>query len=306
MADTLEDKMARRAKRGTSVKVQGKYYAAPAKRTKKQDDIAKSVGLSLINPSYTDSNTVLFARVQSVVDKAKNLNETRLTLLLRWLNSVLAEAKIEEAEPLYKAKSLSEFKAYRKSIGEPWFGFYSAAHEKNKEAASKENRQNAQAVKSKVQQLIIAIGSLNKNLQVAKRNALRQAYAQSKGYTSDDAYAEYVATTGSEFEWYAKTYGTEDPIRIEALKTLERRDNQGKTGFELALEGKEMSSENVDALIVEMDETALTEQVALALQEEQKQAELARQASEKRNQILLYTAGGVGVAAVIYLLFLRK
>jgi len=223
------------------------------------------------------------------------------------LDNVNATAKLiaDKAIPVAQSVTLAQAYALKSPNGLAAI-LLKRQQNKAKQQAAQALKTDAEATVRKIANIRKGLIPINQNLQVGKQAALRQAYAQSKGYTSDDAYAEYAATTGSEFEWYAKTYGTEDPIRIEALKTLERRDNQGKTGFELALEGKEISADNIDAIIEEIDETALTEQVALALQEEQKQAELARQAAEKRNQILLYTAGGVGVAAVIYFFFLRK
>ena len=299
MADTYESKMQRREEQGSAIKIGNKYYAQPQKITKQQTQAAAKLGMTEQNlPSIN---------VSSVLAKARELNSTQMSYVLRWLDNVSATAALiaNKSIPVAAGVTMAQALAVRTPNGLATVLIKRQLDKKKKEVAQA-LRTDAQATVRKIANIRKGLEPINRNLQMEKQAALRQAYAQSKGYTSDDAYAEYVATTGSEFEWYAKTYGTEDPIRIEALKTLERRDNQGKTGFELALEGKEISADNIDAIIEEIDETALTEQVALALQEEQKQAELARQAAEKRNQILLYTAGGVGVAAVIYFFFLRK
>jgi len=274
MADTYESKMARRVQQGTAVKVGNKYYAVESSPTIAQTKAASKLGMTLANIASLNTS--------QVAERARNISESQLTLALEWLSRTAAIQNIEANRPMPDRPLPSDTYNYELEV-----------------------RQGAKDAVSNIRRVQILLDPIRRNMQMEKAAVLKSTYAQAKGFSSDDPYEEMVATNRAELEWYSKLYGTEDPIRIEALKTLERRDNQGKTSYELALEGKEMSAENVDALIAEIDETALADQVTLALQEEQKQVELAREASERRNKILLYFSGSVGIAILLYRLIRR-
>lgn len=298
MADTYESKMQRRVEQGTAIKIGNKYYSVEAPATKKQIGAASRLGMT--------SSNIDTVSPTSVANKAKTASESTINLALQWLSTIRSEARIAETAPLPESNEMLPFTKIM--IWNP-LGWVSVISQKQ---ADKRDLQLAQTLKNRARTIVQNVSTITarlspilRNMQITKANALKATYAQAKGFSSDDPYEEMVATNRSELEWYNKLYGTEDPIRIEALKTLERRDNQGKTSYELALEGKEMSAENVDALIAEIDETALADQVTLALQEEQKQAELAREAAQRRNKILLYSAGGLGIAFLLYRLTRR-
>ena len=231
---------------------------------------AQEAAAAKLGMSYANIDTVSSTTVQN---KAQSVNESTLSLALQWLSSTRAILSIEAANTL---------------------------------TYEDQRRQGLEDAVRNIARIQVSLNTIRRRLQLDAAGALKDAYAVTKGYSSDAPYAEMLAVSRTELEWYMKTYGTEDPIRIEALKTLERRDNQGKTSYELAMEGKDVSNASIDALIAEIDETALTELVQLALQEEQHQLEAAREASERRNQILMYTVGGLGISAAAYYLFFRK
>lgn len=275
MADSYESKMERRVERGTATKINGKYYAVAEPPTKAQENAAAKLGMTLSN-----IDTVSTTAVQN---KAESVNESTLTLALQWLSSTRAIQSIEAAKPMPDHPLSPDSYNYELQV-----------------------RQGAEDAVRNIARIQISLDTIRRRLQINAADALKDTYAVTKGYSSDTPYAEMLAVSRSELEWYMKTYGTEDPIRVEAIKTLERRDNQGKTSYELALEGKEVSTASIDALIAEIDETSLAEQVQLALQEEQHQVEAAREASERRNRILMYTVGGLGITSAVYYLFFRK
>ncbi len=274
MADSYESKMERRVERGTAVKIDGKYYTVAEPPTKAQENAAAKLGMSYANIASVNAATVQ--------NKAQSVNESTLSLALQWLSAVRAEIKIL-------------------THGSPYSSFL---YGQGRDSDIKQS--NYSTIDQNIARIQASLSSVLRRLQINAADALKDAYAVTKGYSSDTPYAEMLAVSRSELEWYMKTYGTEDPIRVEAIKTLERRDNQGKTSYELALEGKEVSTASVDALIAEIDETSLAEQVQLALQEEQRQLEAAREASERRNRILMYTVGGLGITSAVYYLFFRK
>ncbi|NCG28677.1 MAG: hypothetical protein GWP42_14165 [Verrucomicrobiales bacterium] len=273
MADTYESKQETRLERGTVTKIDGKYYTVAEPPTKAQEAAAAKLGMTLSNIGTVSSTTVQ--------NKAQSVNESTLSLALQWLKSTRAIQSIEAARTLPVTSS-------------PGYNY------------ALQVRQGAEDAVRNIARIEVSLNTIRRRLQLDAAGALKDAYAVTKGYSSDAPYAEMLAVSRTELEWYMKTYGTEDPVRIEALKTLERRDNQGKTSYELAMEGKDVSNASIDALIAEIDETALTELVQLALQEEQHQLEAAREASERRNQILMYTVGGLGISAAAYYLFFRK
>ncbi len=274
MADSYESKMERRVERGTAVKIDGEYYTVAEPPTKAQENAAAKLGMSYANIASVNAATVQ--------NKAQSVNESTLSLALQWLSAVRAEIKIL-------------------THGSPYSSFL---YGQGRDSDIKQS--NYSTIDQNIARIQASLSSVLRRLQINAADALKDAYAVTKGYSSDTPYAEMLAVSRSELEWYMKTYGTEDPIRVEAIKTLERRDNQGKTSYELALEGKEVSTASVDALIAEIDETSLAEQVQLALQEEQRQLEAAREASERRNRILMYTVGGLGITSAVYYLFFRK
>lgn len=274
MADSYESKMERRVERGTATKIGSKYYAVAEPPTKAQENAAAKLGMSYANIASVNAATVQ--------NKAESVNESTLSLALQWLSAVRAEIKII-------------------THGSPYSSFlYGQGRDSDIKMS------NYSTIDQNIARIQVSLNTIRRRLQINAADALKDAYAVTKGYSSDTPYAEMLAVSRSELEWYMKTYGTEDPIRVEAIKTLERRDNQGKTSYELALEGKEVSTASIDALIAEIDETALTEQVQLAFQEEQHQLEAAREASERRNRILMYTVGGLGITSAVYYLFFRK
>ena len=298
MADTYESKMQRRVEQGTAVKIGNKYYSKEEPPTKAQTKAAAKLGMTTGNIKSIDASTV--------AKRAATFPESVLSLALQWLSSVRSEAAILATTPIPERQPLSLAQTLAMATVGGWSSVQiSRKIESKQRQAAELIKVNSEEAVRNIARIQAALSPILRNMQIEKANALKATYAQAKGFTSDDPYEEMVATNRSELEWYNKLYGTEDPIRIEALKTLERRDNQGKTSYELALEGKEMSAENVDALIAEIDETALADQVTLALQEEQKQAELAREAAQRRNKILLYSAGGLGIAFLLYRLTRR-
>jgi hypothetical protein len=298
MADTYESKMERRVKQGTAVKVGNKYYSKEPPPTIAQTRAASKLGMTAANIRTINANTV--------AQRASSVSESNLSLALQWLSSVRSEANLIAAEPLPARQIVTLGQKLKIAALRGWEAVAIATDTETKIIqAAQSLKVDAQQMVQNIARIQVALDPIRRNKQMEKAAVLKSTYAQAKGFSSDDPYEEMVATSRSELEWYSKTYGTEDPIRIEALKTLERRDNQGKTSYELALEGKAVSAENVDALIAEIDETALADQVTLALQEEQKQAELARQASERRNKILLYFSGSVGIAILLYRLIRR-